>query len=82
MTGSKVSRAGPLGAQAEAGNVAMVHGDWNDEMLRHFHRFPDGVIDLADAAVGGFNWITQEPVLASMAGFTNEGLTRVSPWKI
>ncbi len=61
--GSKVERSGPFRAQAEAGNVVLVRGDWNEEFLRHAHNFgpkASALIDLFDAAVGGFNWLSRQ----------------------
>lgn len=60
-TGDKIERAGPLAAQAEAGNVALLRGDWNEDFLVQAHRFAPGraLKDIVDAAVGGFNWLTR-----------------------
>lgn len=56
VTGDKVQRAGPLSAQAEAGNVRLVRGDWNEAFLAECHAFPDGPYkDQVDAAAGAFN---------------------------
>lgn len=53
--GDKVTRAKPLAAQAEAGNVKIVRGAWNDRFLRTLHAFPDGAHDdEVDAASGAF----------------------------
>ena len=54
VTGDKVSRAGPASAQAEAGNIRLVRGDWNDDFLDELEAFPVGRHDdwvdaLADA---------------------------------
>lgn len=54
VTGDKVSRAGPASAQAEAQNIKLVRGDWNDEFLDELEAFPTGGHDdwvdaLADA---------------------------------
>ena len=54
VTGDKVSRAGPASAQAEAGNIRLVRGDWNDDFLDELEAFPTGRHDdwvdaLADA---------------------------------
>lgn len=54
-TGSKETRAGPLAAQAEAGNVKLVQGDWNDAFLNELASFPNGAHDdQVDAASGAF----------------------------
>ena len=54
VTGDKVSRAGPASAQAEAGNIRLLRGDWNDDFLDELEAFPAGRHDdwvdaLADA---------------------------------
>ena len=54
--GDKIMRAKPLAAQAEAGNVKVVRGAWNDRFLRTLHAFPEGAHDdEVDAASGAFN---------------------------
>jgi predicted phage terminase large subunit-like protein len=54
--GDKVMRAKGLAAQAEAGNVKLVRGTWNDRFLRTLHEFPEGAHDdEVDAASGAFN---------------------------
>lgn len=37
----KVTRAGPAAAQALAGNIKLVRGEWNDPLLGELHGFPD-----------------------------------------
>ncbi len=45
-TGDKVTRAQPLSAQAEAGNVKLLRGPWNKDFLDEAESFPsDGVHD-------------------------------------
>jgi predicted phage terminase large subunit-like protein len=41
-TGDKETRAKPVSAQAEAGNVKIVRGPWNDEFIRALENFPVG----------------------------------------
>ena len=56
VTGDKLTRAGPLAAQAEAGNVRLVRGQWNEDYLHELHGFPEGVNDdQVDASSGAFN---------------------------
>lgn len=43
--GDKVLRAKAFAAQAEAGNVHLVRGAWNEDYLRELHEFPDGAHD-------------------------------------
>ena len=56
VTGKKPTRAGPLAAQAEAGNVKLIRGQWNEDFLHELHGFPEGGNDdQVDAASGAFN---------------------------
>lgn len=41
-TGDKSTRAAPLAAQAAAGNVFLVQGDWNNDFLAEAETFPVG----------------------------------------
>jgi predicted phage terminase large subunit-like protein len=81
VTGDKFERAGPMSAQAEARNIKMLYGDWNEETLRQLHRFAPGreLKDIADAAVGAFNNLARGVQLPP-GGIVMEGLTRESPW--
>jgi predicted phage terminase large subunit-like protein len=60
-SGSKVVRARPYSAQAEAGNVRLVEGSWNKAFLDEHHAFDQRadsgtiVCDQVDAASQGFN---------------------------
>jgi predicted phage terminase large subunit-like protein len=57
-TGSKIVRAGPLSAQAEAGNIKLVDGPWVTEFLDEIEVFPAGKHDdQVDAAASAFNVI-------------------------
>lgn len=54
-SGSKETRAEPLAAQAEAGNVDIVAGDWNEAFLDEASTFPGGSFkDQIDAASRAF----------------------------
>lgn len=57
-TGDKVTRAGPLSAQAEAGNIILVRNpsrDWISQFLDELHGFPEAKNDdVVDAASGAF----------------------------
>jgi predicted phage terminase large subunit-like protein len=56
VTGSKIERAAPFAAQAEAGNVRVVRGPWNQDYLEELCAFPLGVLkDQVDASSGAFN---------------------------
>jgi predicted phage terminase large subunit-like protein len=54
--GDKLARAWPLAAQAQAGNVKLVRGAWNEAFLLHMHHQPDiAHDDIMDAASGAFD---------------------------
>jgi predicted phage terminase large subunit-like protein len=56
VTQKKVIRAGPVAAQAGAGNIKLVRGEWNDAFLNELENFPDGAHDdQVDGLSGGFN---------------------------
>ncbi len=55
-TGSKTTRSAPFAAQAEAGNVRIVRGSWNEAFLSEVASFPAGAHDdQIDAAADAFN---------------------------
>lgn len=61
--GAKEERAEPWGAQIEAGNVKMVAGPWNRELLAEHRQFPSGAHDdQVDACSGAFREIAKPPV--------------------
>lgn len=54
-TGDKVTRAKPVSAQAEAGNIKIVRGAWNREFLDELEGFPDAAHDdIVDALSGAY----------------------------
>jgi predicted phage terminase large subunit-like protein len=54
-TGSKEVRAIPVSAQAEAGNIKLVRGPWNESFLDEICVFPNGAHDdQVDALSGAF----------------------------
>lgn len=56
VTGDKLVRARPLAAQAQAGNVKIVRGRWNDAFLEEMENFPEGGNDdQVDSAADAFN---------------------------
>lgn len=58
-TGTKETRADPLAAQAQAGNVKLVAGDWLKPFLEELCSFPHGAHDdQVDAASGAFAKLT------------------------
>ncbi|MFD2500820.1 phage terminase large subunit [Rhizorhabdus histidinilytica] len=44
-TGDKATRAKPASAQAEAGNVKLLRGDWNEAFLDEVCAFPNAAHD-------------------------------------
>ena len=58
--GNKIVRSRPYRAQVEAGNVALVEGDWNEAYLAQAQNFGPGagLKDMIDASVGGFIQLT------------------------
>ncbi len=64
-TGSKVTRALPVAAQAEAGNLAIVRGGWNANFLEELRDFPHGrKDDQVDALARAFALLSAaEPAL-------------------
>lgn len=56
VTGSKEARATPLASQAQAGNVKLVQGRWNEAFLLEAENFPEGKFkDQIDAASDAFD---------------------------
>ena len=54
-SGDKVQRASPVAAQAEAGNIDLLKGDWNEAFLSESADFPGGKFkDQIDALSGAF----------------------------
>lgn len=70
-TGSKATRAAPLASQAEAGNVMLIQGDWNEDFIAELTTFPAGAHDdQVDAASGAFEMLATGnlDVWAKLAG--------------
>lgn len=69
-SGDKETRAGPLAAQAEAGNVDVLEGDWNETFFDEITVFPNGSFDdQVDGASRAFN------ALAESGKFDIEAMT-------
>lgn len=61
ISGDKVTRAKPFRAQAEAGNVYLLRGEWNHEYLSELTTFPTGKHDdRVDASSCAFNCLVAE----------------------
>lgn len=51
----KITRALPVSAQSECGNIKVLRGKWNDDFFRELENFPDGDHDdIVDAFSGAF----------------------------
>ncbi len=63
-SGSKVTRAGEVQAQAEVGNVFLLGSVWNQAFLDEYGTFPYGAYkDQVDAGSGAFNRLNVRKVL-------------------
>jgi predicted phage terminase large subunit-like protein len=55
-THDKITRAKPVSAQCEAGNIKVLRAPWNDEFFSELENFPDGNHDdIVDVLSGAFN---------------------------
>ncbi len=64
-TGDKTTRARPAAAQAEAGNVKLLRGDWNEAFMEELCTFPAGAHDdQVDAFADAINELTIGPAPA------------------
>jgi predicted phage terminase large subunit-like protein len=55
-TQDKITRAKPVSAQCEAGNVRVLRAAWNEEFFSELENFPDGSHDdIVDVLSGAFN---------------------------
>jgi predicted phage terminase large subunit-like protein len=69
-TGRKEVRAEPLAAQAEAGNVDILVGEWNDSLLDEISLFPNGKHDdQVDAVSRAFDSLLNGRVGAGLLDF-------------
>jgi predicted phage terminase large subunit-like protein len=60
-TKDKVTRASPVSAQAEAGNIKVLRSHWNEDFFRELENFPEGVHDdIVDALSGAFLMHTED----------------------
>ena len=74
-SGEKEVRARPFAAQAEAENVKLIRGDWNDAYLHELSSFPTGKNkDQVDASSGAFGALLMKPAKAQLRIATVRGL--------
>ncbi len=87
-TQDKITRALPVSAQCEAGNVKILRAKWNEDLFSELENFPDGAHDdQVDALSGAFNLFQTSNVAeftpemaknrghGTMAGKLNSGST-------
>lgn len=61
-TGDKVTRAEPMAAQINVGNVSMLKAPWNDALIAEMRMFPNGTHDdQVDASSRAFNELIKPP---------------------
>lgn len=54
----KITRAKPISAQAEAGNIRVVKAKWNEQFFKELENFPEGKHDdIVDALSGAFKML-------------------------
>jgi predicted phage terminase large subunit-like protein len=71
-SGSKEVRATPVSAQAEAGNIKLVRGPWNDTFLEEVGMFPNAAHDdQVDALSGAFAELIPKPATALFGVYGN-----------
>jgi predicted phage terminase large subunit-like protein len=79
-TGSKETRAEPLAAQAEAGNIKIVRGPWNEEFLSELETFPASKYkDQVDALSRAFARHIRVPYIPLVAAVVVSGGPRNIP---
>lgn len=66
-TGSKQTRADPLTAQINVGNVCMVRAPWNDAVINEMRAFPSGAShdDIIDACSRAFGELTSGDLMSA-----------------
>ena len=66
-SGDKVLRATPLATYAEAGNVVLLDGDWNEGYLDELEGFPTGEYkDQVGVSSGAFNQLFKTGTLGQV----------------
>jgi predicted phage terminase large subunit-like protein len=79
-TGDKVTRAMPASAQAEAGNIKIVRGAWNDAFLNELENFdgdPKKHDDQVDTLSGAFTMLSEVGVVISETYAMNDDYINV-----
>lgn len=78
--GAKISRFEPFSAQAEAGNVDILRGPWNEQLFTALEAFPESLHDDdVDAVSEAFNLLVSEQVISFHVPIVNSA-PRALPW--
>lgn len=62
----KITRAKPVSAQCEAGNVLVLRASWNEDFFNELENFPQGHDDIVDVLSGAFNELSGGMSLADV----------------
>ena len=73
-SGDKVTRAEPIAAQINIGNVMMMRGDWNKTFISELRMFPNGV---NDDQVDGLSRAFSHLINRAPMRISNEALARI-----
>lgn len=74
-TGDKATRADPLAAQVNVGNVSMLKAPWNDELIAEMRVFPNGKHDdQVDALSRAFNEFVQPSTTGILDFYAQQAL--------
>jgi len=69
-TGKKETRAAPVATQAEAGNLFIVEGDWNEAFINELTTFPGSKFkDQVDALSGAYSMLIDAPIFGTSEDF-------------
>lgn len=69
VTKDKITRASPVSAQSEAGNIKVLKAKWNEDFFKELENFPDGAHDdIVDALSGAFLMINSNNYNLSAMG--------------
>jgi predicted phage terminase large subunit-like protein len=81
-SGDKFLRADPLAGAAEAGNVKLVRGPWNEEFLQEMEMTGPGAktLDQMDAAAGAFNKLARKRARKNVPVVSPASLGQANPF--
>lgn len=79
-SGSKIVRAAPFASRADAGDVSVVKGEWNEAWIDEVELFPDAFHDdQVDATAGSYQVLAKRPHVVFPTGM-NDDLMQENPW--